>query len=98
MEFETKTALIEFKELVKKAYPTASELHPRQYADLMAFFLAGYIDGAQGYRKAISKMNIDGAHLLMGEIIEDTIKQGMFISQSMIRDDFSHEIFKQELN
>lgn len=99
MEFETKTALIEFKKLVKEAYPTASQLHPRQHADLMAFFFAGFIDGCQKYHKGVDSFpTVEGANLFMGEIIEDTIEQGKFIAQSMIRDDFSHEIFKQDLN
>lgn len=94
-EFQTESVVNRFKEMAKLTYPNGC--HVRQYADLLATFLAGYIEGAQNFRKAcLNLKGFDQGDLFMGEMIDDSIERGKFIANCMMVGDFGHDMFKVE--
>lgn len=92
MEFDTKTAKLEFNKLFKMAFPDGCT--DRQKADLLCFFLAGYTSANSHWGDAIVKMGLVAAPEFINEINQDTMKQLGFCIEKMKSSDFSHAIFK----
>lgn len=90
-EFETKTAVLEFRELFKQAFPNGCG--ERQKADLLLFFLAGYTGANAQWGDAIVKLGFEGATVFMQEINSDTMSQIKYAIHCTAAGDFSHDIF-----
>lgn len=96
IEFETTTVINEFREFFKSSYP--NDCSPRQKADIMASYLAGYFSVGCHFTHMIKNgLHQDGAVLMQDCINEDTGNRISFLIECMKKDDYSHRMFRDEM-
>lgn len=92
-EFQTNTVIDEFKRLFEQSFP--EPCHPRQKADLMSFFLAGYQASCIDMGKASHSLNsADKALVFMDEVKNDNYDRVQYLIRCMRSGDYSHKMFQ----
>ena len=93
-EFESDHIINEFKKLYEQSFgKVKNEVDPRQKADLIAFFLAGAQEG-MGIALSLLRQNPNVAELLIEEFHSDNYERAKFCVECMVKEDFSHDMFK----
>lgn len=90
-EFQTEQVVNEFERLFKQSFKDGCQ--PRQKADLLAFFMAGYIAYNQDFKSALKNMGFEGGILFMDEIVQDTFDRSRHLINCVVKNDLSHKMF-----